>query len=182
MGRCSIIEYSDLPDALGGRRTPDGKLWIWAGSPAIHIFDVAFLKRMTSQGVRIPFHIARKKVPYLNQEGQLIQPETENALKFERFIFDLLPLAERCLLVETSRPEEFMPLKNGPGPILRKQFARRSATCTRVGWKKPAPSCRETKRATWPFPLKSVLYLPWTPKNWLSVCPPAGVSKAGKFY
>ncbi len=115
-GRCSIIEYSDLPETLGAKRTPEGKLWIWAGSPAIHIFDMAFLERMTSQGVRIPFHIARKKVPYLNKEGHMVQPDCENALKFERFIFDLLPLADRCLLVETSRREEFMPLKNGSGP------------------------------------------------------------------
>ncbi|HEV8062392.1 MAG TPA: UDPGP type 1 family protein [Gemmataceae bacterium] len=114
-GRCSIIEYSDLPEALGAKRTPEGKLWIWAGSPAIHIFDMAFLERMTGQGVRIPFHIARKKVPYLDKEGRLVQPECENALKFERFIFDLLPLADRCLLVETSRRKEFMPLKNGSG-------------------------------------------------------------------
>ena len=115
-GRCSIIEYSDLPESMGARRTPDGKLWIWAGSPAIHIFDMAFLERMTSKGIKIPFHIARKKVPHVNEEGKLVQPQKENALKFERFIFDLLPLADRCILVETSRAEEFMPLKNGSGP------------------------------------------------------------------
>ena len=114
-GRCSIIEYSDLPESLGARRTPDGKLWIWAGSPAIHVFDMEFLERMTSKGVRIPFHIARKKVPFVNEKGELVRPQKENALKFERFIFDLLPLAERCILVETSRAEEFMPLKNGSG-------------------------------------------------------------------
>jgi UDP-N-acetylglucosamine/UDP-N-acetylgalactosamine diphosphorylase len=115
-GRCGIIEYSDLPESLGAKRTTDGKLWIWAGSPAIHIFDLAFLKRMTSQGVRIPFHIARKRVPYLNEKGQIIHPEKENALKFERFIFDLLPLADRFVIVETSRQEEFVPLKNASGP------------------------------------------------------------------
>ena len=114
-GRCSIIEYSDLPEELGGRRTPDGKLWIWAGSPAIHIFDVGFLERMSSAGVRIPFHIARKKVPYLNAKGERVQPSQENALKFERFIFDLLPLADRWTVVQTSRAEEFMPVKNGSG-------------------------------------------------------------------
>jgi UDP-N-acetylglucosamine/UDP-N-acetylgalactosamine diphosphorylase len=115
-GRCSIIEYSDLPKELGAKRTPDGKLWIWAGSPAIHIFDLAFLERMTSQGVRIPFHVARKKVPFVDANGQQVQPEKENALKFERFIFDLLPLADRYVILETSRSEEFMPLKNGSGP------------------------------------------------------------------
>lgn len=115
-GRCSIIEYSDLPEEWGKRRTPDGKLWIWAGSPAIHIFAIEFLERMSSSGIRIPFHIARKKVPYLNAASQRIEPEKENALKFERFIFDLLPLADRSILVETSRAQEFMPVKNASGP------------------------------------------------------------------
>ncbi len=30
-----------------------------------------------------------------------IEPDKENALKFERFIFDVLPLAERWTVVET---------------------------------------------------------------------------------
>src|SRR5262249_4393703 len=38
-----------------------------------------------------------------------------NALKFEMFIFDALPLAERWTVVETGRREEFEPLKNAEG-------------------------------------------------------------------
>src|SRR5262249_11232382 len=36
--------------------------------------------------------------------------------KFELFIFDVLPLARRWTVVETSRREEFEPLKNATGP------------------------------------------------------------------
>ena len=49
-------------------------------------------------------------------QGELRQPEKENAFKFEMFIFDTLPLAERWTVVETSRREEFAPLKNATGP------------------------------------------------------------------
>jgi UDP-N-acetylglucosamine/UDP-N-acetylgalactosamine diphosphorylase len=45
----------------------------------------------------------------------MVHPERENSLKFELFIFDALPLAERCVVVETSRREEFAPLKNATG-------------------------------------------------------------------
>ncbi|MCI0704619.1 MAG: UDPGP type 1 family protein, partial [Planctomycetia bacterium] len=38
-----------------------------------------------------------------------------NAVKFERFIFDALPHAERWLAVETPRAEEFSPIKNATG-------------------------------------------------------------------
>src|SRR5581483_10277213 len=68
-------------------------------------------------GVKIPFHIAKKKVPYFDEKtGQVVRPSQENALKFELFIFDVLPLAETCTIVEASRRGEFMPLKNASGP------------------------------------------------------------------
>jgi UDP-N-acetylglucosamine/UDP-N-acetylgalactosamine diphosphorylase len=114
-GRCTMIEYSDLPESLARQTDEHGRLRIWAGSPAIHIFDVEFLGRVVGEGVKIPFHVAKKKVPYLDERGSVVQPARENALKFELFIFDVLPLAERCAVVEASRREEFMPLKNATG-------------------------------------------------------------------
>src|SRR5262249_44853616 len=115
-GHCTIIEYSDLPEDLAKQTDDRGRLRLWAGSPAIHIFSLDFLSRVTHGGSRIPFHIARKKVPYLDDSGKPVQPTTENALKFEMFIFDVLPLAQRWTVVETSRREEFVPLKNATGP------------------------------------------------------------------
>jgi UDP-N-acetylglucosamine/UDP-N-acetylgalactosamine diphosphorylase len=115
-GRCTMIEYSDLPDDLARQTDRQGRLRIWAGSPAIHIFAVDFLIRVTEGRVGIPFHMAHKMVPYLDDQGTLVQPDRENALKFEMFIFDVLPLADRWTVVETSRREEFVPLKNASGP------------------------------------------------------------------
>jgi len=114
-GRCTMIEYSDLPDSLANQRDANGRLRLWAGSPAIHIFDADFLDRVTEGAGLLPFHTARKKVPYLDDKGQSVQPQKENALKFERFIFDVLPLAERWLVMETSHRDEFAPLKNAEG-------------------------------------------------------------------
>jgi UDP-N-acetylglucosamine/UDP-N-acetylgalactosamine diphosphorylase len=114
-GRCTIIEYSDLPDHLAHQTDPGGRLRLWAGSPAIHWFDIDFLDEITRGEGGLPFHIARKKVPHIDEAGRPVQPERENALKFERFIFDVLPLADRWTVVETSRREEFAPLKNATG-------------------------------------------------------------------
>jgi UDP-N-acetylglucosamine/UDP-N-acetylgalactosamine diphosphorylase len=113
-GRCTIIEYSDLPDALAAKTDDQGRLLFWAGSPAIHLFDVAFLRRITQSAAKIPWHLARKKVPCLDEHGKRVEPEKENALKFERFIFDVLPLAERWTVMATSK-KEFEPLKNATG-------------------------------------------------------------------
>jgi UDP-N-acetylglucosamine/UDP-N-acetylgalactosamine diphosphorylase len=115
-GRCSMIEYSDLPESLARQTDAAGRLHLWAGSPAIHIFAVDFLDRVTRDRRGMPFHVARKKVPYLDDAGRPVNPTRENALKFEMFIFDVLPLAQRWTVVETSRREEFVPLKNATGP------------------------------------------------------------------
>jgi UDP-N-acetylglucosamine/UDP-N-acetylgalactosamine diphosphorylase len=115
-GRCAIIEYSDMPRELARQKDEAGGLRFWAGSPAIHVFDLDFLCRVTQGHLRIPFHVARKKVPHLDAAGREVQPTKENALKFEMFIFDVLPRADRWTVVETSRREEFEPLKNATGP------------------------------------------------------------------
>jgi UDP-N-acetylglucosamine/UDP-N-acetylgalactosamine diphosphorylase len=116
-GRLSIIEYSDLPVELAEFRDASGNLRISVGNPAIHIFDLAFLERVTEGGAAgLPYHLARKKVPYWDPtSGRVVTPDKENALKFERFVFDVLPLAERWAVVATSRREEFAPLKNATG-------------------------------------------------------------------
>ena len=114
--RCSIIEYSDLPKAIAEERTTDGTLAFRAGSPAIHCFSLAFLERVTQGASRLAFHTARKKVPYYDPHTKTqVQSKTENALKFELFVFDALPLAERWLAVSVKREEEFAPLKNASG-------------------------------------------------------------------
>ncbi len=111
-GRCAMIEYSDLPKKLAEQRRPDGELLLGAANPAIHLFSVEFLERMARTATTsLPFHVARKKVPHLHEA----EPATENALKFEMFVFDVLPLAERWCVVETSHREEFAPLKNKDG-------------------------------------------------------------------
>ncbi len=114
-GRCAIVEYSDLPDALAHATDEAGRLRLWAGNPAIHLFSVEFLEWMTRDPERLPFHVARKKVPHIDAQGRPVEPAAENALKFERFIFDVLPAADRWVLVETTRAEEFAPLKNATG-------------------------------------------------------------------
>ncbi len=111
-GRVQVIEYSDLPESAARKTAPDGSLLLWAGNLAVHVFDVAFLGRVAGQPDALPFHVARKKVPCLDEQGRLIEPSTPNALRFERFIFDLLPSAKNALVVEADPAEAFAPVKN----------------------------------------------------------------------
>jgi UDP-N-acetylglucosamine/UDP-N-acetylgalactosamine diphosphorylase len=115
-GQPQVIEYSDLPTELAERREPDGRLQLWAGSIAVHLFERAFVERIASGDTPLPFHRALKKVPYVDESGRVVEPLEPNAVKFETFIFDALPLAERWVLAETDRAVEFEPLKNATGP------------------------------------------------------------------
>lgn len=114
-GQTKIIEYSDLPAEVARLRNADGSLKLWAGSIAVHIFDVDFLCRMAQQVNALPVHYARKKVAFINSDGHLEEPSEPNAIKFEQFIFDLLPFASQTITVEVDPAMAFAPLKNGPG-------------------------------------------------------------------
>jgi UDP-N-acetylglucosamine/UDP-N-acetylgalactosamine diphosphorylase len=129
-GRLTIIEYSDLPEDMAREADDQGRLRYWAGNIAIHLFQVDFLERVARGPNRIPWHLAKKKVPYLDEHGDLAQPAKENALKFEMFIFDAFPQAGRWTLVSTTRQEEFMPLKNAAGmesPEMVRQYMSNQA-------------------------------------------------------
>ncbi|HEX3870382.1 MAG TPA: UDPGP type 1 family protein [Pirellulales bacterium] len=114
-GRVRIIEYSDLPATAAQRRATNGSLALWAGNTAIHVIQMQFLETMAGDESRLPFHIARKAVPHIGAQGQSVEPNEPNAIKFERFIFDLLPAAERAIVVEVDPAEGFAPVKNAPG-------------------------------------------------------------------
>jgi UDP-N-acetylglucosamine/UDP-N-acetylgalactosamine diphosphorylase len=117
-GRCSIIEYTLLPKPLAEQREEGGELRFRAGNPAIHLFSVGFLERVTRTAAgSLPYRTALKAVAHYDPHtGQSVAaPKDPNAVKFERFIFDALPRAERWLAVETPRAEEFAPIKNASG-------------------------------------------------------------------
>jgi len=126
-GRLRVIEYSDLPDDVARRRNPDGSLRIWAGSIGVHVFEASFLRRMAAVADGLPFHVARKRVSYVDSSGERVEPSQPNAVKFERFIFDLMPSAEGAAVVEIDPAEGFAPLKNAPGASSDTPEAVRSA-------------------------------------------------------
>lgn len=111
-----VIEYSDLPDELAKQTNPDGSLKFNAGSIAIHALRVSFIERLNQGGqLKLPWHRAEKKVPYVDDSGNLVKPEKPNAVKLEQFVFDAIPLAKNAIVYTTDRAEEFSPVKNAEG-------------------------------------------------------------------
>ncbi len=136
-GRCAIIEYFLLPQQLAEARDEHGRLRFGFGSPAIHIFDVEFLRRVLADRATLPFHAARKKVAHLDAAGQRVMPSKENAIKFEMFIFDCFPRAERWTTVLTQHDQEYAPLKNDSGPD-SPETVRRALSARAAEWLRQA--------------------------------------------
>jgi len=114
-GTLGVIEYSDLSREDMFATEPDGGLTYWAGSIAMHMIQVAFIRRLHASGTRLPFHRADKKVPHIDSRGDPVSPEEPNGIKFESFIFDALEYAHHPVTLEVIRGEEFSPVKNARG-------------------------------------------------------------------
>jgi UDP-N-acetylglucosamine/UDP-N-acetylgalactosamine diphosphorylase len=142
-GHLQIIEYSDLPDDAAEFREPDGSLRFWAGSTAAHLFERSFLERIQSSAAGLPFHIARKKVAFVDLQGshrgQRCEPVEPNAIKFERFVFDLLPEAHNAIVMQVDAEREFTPVKNGTGaPHDTPEMVRAAMITLHTEWLKQA--------------------------------------------
>jgi UDP-N-acetylglucosamine/UDP-N-acetylgalactosamine diphosphorylase len=114
-GVTQIIEYIDLPAKYGAQTERDGSLTLWAGNIGVHTFRRGFLERAARQKNALPFHRALKIVPHMDADGTEVKPKSANAIKFERFIFDLLPLAQNAIVVEVRSSDAFAPVKNADG-------------------------------------------------------------------
>jgi UDP-N-acetylglucosamine/UDP-N-acetylgalactosamine diphosphorylase len=112
-GRPGIIEYSDMDPEGMRARAPGGGLLFPHGSIAVHLLNTAFVARAP---LPLPLHLARKRVQVLVPGPGGGAVEEREAVKFESFIFDAVPLAASPQFLETSREEEFAPLKNATGP------------------------------------------------------------------
>lgn len=115
--RTVVIEYSDLPDEMQEELDESGQLRFRAGSVAIHLLAIDFVRRVTEAGsdTALPFHRAHKKIPTIGPDGEAIQPEAPNGFKFEMFVFDALPFARNPVIIEAKREDEFSPVKNAEG-------------------------------------------------------------------
>ncbi|MBW8017460.1 MAG: UDPGP type 1 family protein [Planctomycetes bacterium] len=114
-GKMTVIEYSDLPDEYAEKCNADGSLIFELGSIAIHLISRSFVEDLNRDGFALPIHRAVKKIPYIDATGAIVDPDEPNGVKLETFVFDALPLAERSVILQTLRQEEFAPVKNAEG-------------------------------------------------------------------
>ncbi|KAG6889979.1 hypothetical protein C0995_012939 [Termitomyces sp. Mi166 len=113
----SVVEYSEISKEQAERRDPEtGELSFRAGNIANHFYTTSFLNKVESFEEQLAFHIARKKIPYVDlKTKEVVKPTKPNGMKLEMFVFDVFPFTEHFAVLEVARKEEFSPLKNAPG-------------------------------------------------------------------
>uniref|UniRef100_A0A1I8IBN4 UDP-N-acetylglucosamine diphosphorylase n=1 Tax=Macrostomum lignano TaxID=282301 RepID=A0A1I8IBN4_9PLAT len=119
-GAYRVVEYSEISPSAASRADPafPDRLLL-RGLATSHFLTADGLAKacQPEYETRMRYHAAVKRVPYCDPDtGSLIDsPPAENAIKLEKFVFDVFPFAGPKFVVwEVPRESEFSPLKNGP--------------------------------------------------------------------
>ena len=112
-GKPSIIEYYELTDEMAEERDERGERVYNFGVILNYLFRVDELEEIVKKS--LPYHVVEKKIPYIDEKGNFIKPESPNGYKFEQLVLDMIHLAASCLPYEVEREREFAPIKNKTG-------------------------------------------------------------------
>lgn len=112
-GRPSIVEYYELTEELMNAKDAKGDPAYNFGVILNYLFNVTALEGLLDGN--LPLHIVEKKIPYLDEAGELVKPEAPNGYKFENLVLDMIHQLDTCLPYEVVREKEFAPIKNKTG-------------------------------------------------------------------
>lgn len=112
-GRPSIVEYYELTDDMMTEKDANGDLAYNFGVILNYLFRVKDLVEIMEKSM--PLHIVEKKIPYMDENGNNVSPESPNGYKFETLVLDMIKLMENCIPFEVVRNREFAPVKNKTG-------------------------------------------------------------------
>jgi len=119
-GKPDVVEYSEIDKETAEAK--DAKqhdiLKFRAANIVNHYYSFRFLESIPEWAHKLPHHVARKKIPYVDTEkGTTVNPEKPNGIKLEQFVFDVFPMLElnKFACMEVKREDEFSPLKNAKG-------------------------------------------------------------------
>lgn len=109
-GKPSIIEYYEMSDEMANLRNEDGELTYGFGVILNYLFSEKKLEEIMNN--YMPIHVVEKKIPYMDENGNKIAPQSPNGYKFETLVLDMVHMMDDCLAYEVIREKEFAPIKN----------------------------------------------------------------------
>lgn len=112
-GQVRVVEYSEIRDYTANLKDETGRLVFNAGNICNHLFTVDFLKKIAEKHEEdLKLHVAKKKIPYLDVDGNLVKPATNSGIKIEKFVFDVFEFSQKFVTWEVPRRSEFSAMKN----------------------------------------------------------------------
>jgi len=109
-GKPYVIEYSEITDEMAEATDENGELLYGESHILCNLFSVDAIERMGANP--LPYHSAYKKAKYIDKDGNLVEPTSPNAYKFEAFLFDAFGEVDELAVLRVKREEEFAPVKN----------------------------------------------------------------------
>lgn len=112
-GKPSIVEYYELTEELMNARDENGEPAYNFGVILNYLFREKDLEGLLEK--ELPLHIVEKKIPYIDENANLVKPEEPNGYKFENLVLDMIHKLDSSLAFEVVREKEFAPIKNKTG-------------------------------------------------------------------
>ncbi|PPJ50631.1 hypothetical protein CBER1_05754 [Cercospora berteroae] len=118
-GKPDVVEYSEIDaETAEAKDSKDNNLLKFRAANIVnHYYSFEFLDSIPQWAHKLPHHIAKKKIPTVDEKGNPVKPEKPNGIKMEQFVFDCFPFLEmdKFASMEVKREDEFSPLKNAKG-------------------------------------------------------------------
>ncbi len=112
-GKPSIVEYYELSQEMADAKDENGDPAYNFGVILNYLFNEKALFKISQN--TLPLHVVEKKIPYIDENANLVKPESPNGCKFEQLVLDMIHELDSCLPYEVVREYEFAPIKNKEG-------------------------------------------------------------------
>ena len=112
-GKPSIVEYYELSQEMMDAKDTNGDPAYNYGVILNYLFNEKALNDIAKN--TLPLHVVEKKIPYIDENANLVKPEAPNGCKFEQLVLDMIHELDTCLPYEVVREHEFAPIKNKEG-------------------------------------------------------------------
>jgi len=112
-GKPSIVEYYELSQEMMDAKDENGDPAYNYGVILNYLFNEKALYEIAKN--TLPLHVVEKKIPYIDENANLVKPVAPNGCKFEQLVLDMIHELPTCLPYEVVREKEFAPIKNKEG-------------------------------------------------------------------